>query len=52
MSERIATIIGATGMIGNYLLQELLADNYFDTVRVVVRKPYRKIKSENGSETG
>lgn len=37
-----AALIGATGMIGNYLLKELLADNYFDTVRVIVRRPYQK----------
>ena len=42
MSEKIATIIGATGMIGNYLLDEILADDYFDTARVIVRKPYEK----------
>lgn len=42
MSEKIATIIGATGMIGNYLLDEILADDYFDTVRVIVRRPYEK----------
>jgi len=42
MSEKIAAIIGATGMIGNYLLEALLIDNYFDIVRVVVRRPYQK----------
>lgn len=42
MSEKIATIIGATGMIGNYLLDEILADNYFETVRVIVRRPFGK----------
>ena len=42
MSERIATIIGATGMIGNYLLILLLKDNYFSTVRILVRRPYPK----------
>ena len=42
MSEKIATIIGATGMIGNYLLDEILTDDYFDTARVIVRKPYDK----------
>ena len=43
MGEKIATIIGSTGMIGNYLLEVLLEDNYFDIVRVVVRRPYKKI---------
>lgn len=41
MSEKIAAIIGATGMIGNYLVEALLKDNYFDMVRVVVRRPYQ-----------
>ena len=41
MSEKIAAIIGATGMIGNYLVEALLRDNYFDIVRVVVRRPYQ-----------
>ena len=35
-----ATIIGATGLIGNYLLEELLKDDYYDTVRILVRRPY------------
>ena len=34
-----ATIIGATGLIGNYLLEELLKDNNYDTVRILVRRP-------------
>ena len=42
MSERTATIIGATGMIGNYLLELLLKDNYFSTIRILVRRPYKK----------
>ena len=42
MSEKIAAIIGATGMIWNYLLEAILKDNYFDIVRVVVRRPYQK----------
>ncbi|MEP7371758.1 MAG: NAD(P)H-binding protein [Chitinophagaceae bacterium] len=40
MTERTATIIGATGMIGNYLLELILNDNYFSTVRILVRRPY------------
>ena len=42
MSEKIASIIGATGMIGNYLLEALLKDNYFGIVRTIVRRPYQK----------
>lgn len=34
-----ATLIGATGLIGSYLLEELLADPYFDTVRILIRRP-------------
>ena len=34
-----ATLIGATGLIGSYLLEELLNDPYFDTVRILIRRP-------------
>jgi uncharacterized protein YbjT (DUF2867 family) len=34
-----ATLIGATGLIGGYLLEELLKDNHFDTVRILIRRP-------------
>ncbi len=33
-----ALLIGATGLIGNYLLQELLLDGHFDTVAILVRR--------------
>jgi len=33
-----ATIIGATGLIGNHLLQELLNDPVYDTVRILIRR--------------
>lgn len=42
MSAKTATIIGATGMIGQHLLKLLLDDGYFSTVRVVVRRPVVK----------
>ena len=42
MSEKTATILGSTGMIGSYLLDLLLADDYFNIVRVLVRRPYSK----------
>lgn len=42
MSEKTATLLGATGMIGQYLLEELLQDDYFSTVRILVRRPYEK----------
>lgn len=35
----IATLIGATGLIGNYLLEELLKDENFETVRILIRRP-------------
>ena len=34
-----ATLVGATGLIGSYLLEELLSDPYFDTVRILIRRP-------------
>jgi uncharacterized protein YbjT (DUF2867 family) len=34
-----ATIIGSTGLIGGYLLDELLKESYFDTVRILIRRP-------------
>ena len=40
MSTKTATLIGATGLIGNYLLQLLLEDPYFETVRILIRRPY------------
>src|SRR6188508_317180 len=34
-----ATLVGATGLIGSYLLEELLNDPNFDTVRILIRRP-------------
>lgn len=34
-----ATLIGATGLIGGYLLEEILKNDYFDTVRILIRRP-------------
>ena len=34
-----ATLVGATGLIGSYLLKELLNDPYFNTVRILIRRP-------------
>ena len=42
MSEKTAAILGSTGMIGNYLLELVLTDEYFSTVRVLVRRPVQK----------
>jgi uncharacterized protein YbjT (DUF2867 family) len=38
-----ATLIGATGLIGSHLLELLLHDDYFDTVRILVRRPFELI---------
>jgi uncharacterized protein YbjT (DUF2867 family) len=35
-----ATLIGATGLIGGYLLEELLKDSCFDSVRILIRRPF------------
>ncbi len=35
---KVATLIGASGLIGSHLLQLLLNDPYFDTVRILVRR--------------
>jgi uncharacterized protein YbjT (DUF2867 family) len=34
-----ATLIGATGLIGGYLLDELLNDPFYDRVRILIRRP-------------
>jgi len=34
-----AIITGATGLVGNLILQEVLRDDYFSEVRIFVRKP-------------
>jgi len=34
-----ATLVGATGLIGSYLLEKLLNDSHFDTVRILIRRP-------------
>ena len=45
-----ATLVGATGLIGSYLLQELLNDPYFDTVKILIRRPvditHKKLEKE------
>lgn len=37
-----ATLIGATGLIGSYLLDELLTDPFYHTVRILIRRPLDK----------
>ncbi|HJW16788.1 MAG TPA: NAD-dependent epimerase/dehydratase family protein, partial [Flavisolibacter sp.] len=36
--KRTALVIGATGLVGNELVHQLLVDNRFDTVLVFVRR--------------
>lgn len=42
MSGKTAAIIGATGLIGSNLVDLLLEDDYFSTVRIIVRRPQQK----------
>ncbi len=46
MSDRTATIIGATGLIGGYLLQQLMQNENFDTIRLLVRRPFKNEHSK------
>lgn len=39
MQKRNALIAGATGLVGNHLLQQLLADDQYDKIVVIARKP-------------
>jgi uncharacterized protein YbjT (DUF2867 family) len=41
-----AIVIGATGLVGNLILKELLSDNDFSEVRIFVRKPTGIINSK------
>jgi len=38
MSGQTAVVIGATGLIGSHVLEQLLNNDYFDVVRVLVRR--------------
>ena len=38
--SKTAALIGATGLIGGYLLEELLNDPYFDKVKILIRRPF------------
>ena len=40
MSAKTATLIGATGLIGGALLEQLLNDPYFENIRILVRGPF------------
>lgn len=40
MSTKTAALIGATGLTGNELLTLLLHDPFYDTIRVLIRRPF------------
>jgi uncharacterized protein YbjT (DUF2867 family) len=37
--SKTAALIGATGLTGSYLLDELLNDPFYDTVKILIRRP-------------
>jgi uncharacterized protein YbjT (DUF2867 family) len=37
--SKTAALIGATGLTGNYLLNALLNDPFYDTVKILIRRP-------------
>ena len=43
MSVKTATLIGATGLIGGELLNLLLSDDYFEKVRILIRRPFNVV---------
>ena len=43
MSVKTATLIGATGLIGGELLNLVLKDDYFQTVRILIRRPFNLV---------
>jgi len=50
MIEQTAVIIGASGLIGSHLVEQMLKDDFFGIVRVLVRKQlqlsHKKLKQE------
>lgn len=40
MNGRTAVVLGATGLIGSALVEQLLKDDHFTTIRVLVRRPF------------
>jgi uncharacterized protein YbjT (DUF2867 family) len=39
MNTKTATLIGATGLIGSHLLDELLNDPFYNMVKILIRRP-------------
>lgn len=46
MSEKTVALLGATGLTGNYLLELLLADPAFSTVKLLTRRPLEKTNAK------
>ncbi|MEO8720487.1 MAG: NAD(P)H-binding protein [Ginsengibacter sp.] len=46
MNEQIAVVIGASGLTGNLVVKELLKDNDFKTVRLLVRRKIEIVHSK------
>ena len=48
MNKQTAVVLGATGMVGNYVVEQLITDNSFSKVRLLVRKaipkPHEKVQ--------
>jgi uncharacterized protein YbjT (DUF2867 family) len=40
MHRKTAVVLGATGLIGQHLVQELLQNEFFSKVRILVRRPF------------
>lgn len=43
MAAQTAVLLGATGLVGSFVLEELLNDAFFSEVRVLVRKPITRV---------
>src|SRR5687767_13883893 len=40
--SKTATVVGTTGLIGNHLVDELLNDPFYTTVKILIRRPWDK----------
>lgn len=46
MNKKTAVVIGASGLTGSFVVEELLKDNDFDIVRVLARRPVKIIHNK------